>query len=413
MTLPATLGAAGVQIPTLLELADDLAASQKATVDPLLLTEADSLLGNLNAAFCSHLREVYELGQSAFDTIDPNNAEDARLDIVSSITGTLREGATHSLLTGTRKATVNLGAGVTLPAGSRAYVLDTPTAIFETTEDVTNPSGGAADVPVSMQSVDTGPIHANAGTLTIISTPIVGWNSVTNAFDATLGAVVQSDTALRLKRQDELAQAGTSTLPSLKANLSALVDSGDGVTQPIISVEVYENDTMVAANGIPPKAFEAVIWDGPSPAAANADVAAVVFDAKGLGIATSGGVSVTVLDSDGVAHVVKFSRATQRTVEFSITLIYDAQKYVGDAAVKTAIADAFQGSGAQAQGVGGKVSFSVYMAIVQALGGVKRIEGWQMKFSGGSFSSFTDLSPGMREVAVTDTSVITVTSTAG
>lgn len=411
MTLPAVLDPTGVSIPTVEEILADLAADQKANVDPLILTEADSLVGNLNAIFASHMRELYELVQTAFDAVDPNNAEDSRLDVISSITGTLREGATHSLLTGTRKATVNLAASTTLPAGARAYVLDTPTALFETTEDAVNAAGVAADVDVAMQSVETGPIHANAGTLTVIATPTVGWNSITNAFDAVLGQDVQSDTDLRLKRQDELAQAGTSTLASLKANLSAMVDSGDGVTQPIISVEVYENDTMVAVNGIPPKAFEAVIWDGASPAADDDDIAAVIFDAKGLGIATSGSESAVVLDTDGVAHTVYWSRATQKTAEFNITLVYDAQKYVGDAAVKTAIADAFVGSSAQR--VGGKVSFSVYMAIVQALDGVKRIEGWQQKFTGGAFASFTDLTPGIREVAVTDTSVITITSTPG
>lgn len=413
MTLPATVGAAGVQIPTVEELLGDLDAQQKAKVDPLILTEADSLVGNLNAIFASHLREIYELGQAAFDSIDPNNAEDQRLDIVSSITGTLREGATHSLLAGTRRATANLSAGVTLPIGSRAYVLGTPTAIFETTEEVENPTAAPLDIPVAMRSLATGPIHANSGTLTVIATPIVGWNSINNTFDAILGAEVQSDTDLRLKRQDELAQAGTSTLPSLKANLSAMVDSGDGVTQPIISVQVYENVTDSTVNGIPPHGFEAVIWDGASPAAANADIAAVIFNAKGLGIPTSGAIAVTVVDTDGTSHVMRFSRATQKTVEIDITLVFDVQTYVGDAAVKQAVADAFQGIGTSAQGVGGKVSFSVYMAVVQALPGVKRIEGWAMNFTGGAPQSFTDLAPDIREVAVTDTSQITVTSTAG
>lgn len=413
MTLPAVIDATGMKIPTVEELLGDLAADQKATVDPLILTEADSLVGNLNAIFASHLREVYEAVQVAYDTVDPNNAEDARLDVISSITGTEREGATYSTFAGTNKLTVNLAAGVTLPSGSTMHVLNTPTSLFETTEDVTNSSGVAADVQVAARATVTGPVHANAGTLTVIASPIVGWNSVTNAGDATLGAVVESDTSLRLKRADELAQAGTSTLPSLLSNLIALVSSDDGITQPIISAQVYENVTDTAVNGIPPHGFEAVIWDGPSNAADDDDVAAVIFDAKGLGIPTSGSEDVTVTDAAGQAHVVHFSRATQVTAEFDITLVYDAQKYVGDDAVKSAISDAFQGVGATAQGVGGKVSFSVYMALVQRLEGVKYISDWQQKFTGGVFTSFVDLTPGIREVAVTSTGVITVTSTAG
>jgi uncharacterized phage protein gp47/JayE len=410
MTIPAQITPAGLLIPTVEELLADLASKQKANVDALIATDSDSVVGEFNGIFASHLREGYEAVQYAYDSIDPDNAEDARLDTVSSITGTVRDGATKSVFQGTNKVTVNLNAGVTLPTGSKAHVVGVPDALFETTEDVTNSGGAPANVLVPMQATVTGAVHANQNTLTEIATPVVGWNSVINAAgDAALGHDVEEDPSLRIRREEELRQAGTSTEPALHSNLLAMVASSDGITKPIISCLVLENDTDAVVDGVPAHGFEAVIWDGVSLAANNTDVAKTIFKCKGLGIPTSGSVSVTITDSAGFPKVIKFSRATQRLTSLTVTLKFNTA-YVGDDAVKQALSDAYQGLTQAAQAVGGIVSFSQYMSVVQRLAGVVRIEGWHWRLGLDPFVDFTDLTPLSREVATITTGSIAVVS---
>lgn len=412
MTIPAQVTAAGLLIPTVEELLADLAADQKANVDPLIETDADSVVGQFNGIFASHFREAYEAILYGYDSIDRGNAEDARLDIVGELTGTIREEATYSTFAGTNRVTVNLNAGVTLAVGSRAHVLDQPDALFETTEQVTNSGGAPADVQVAMRATVTGPVHANAGTLTVIATPVVGWNSVTNAGDVALGKDTEADAAYRIRQEEELQQAGTSTESALHSNLLAMVASSDGITKPIISCVIIENDTDVTVNGVPPHGFEAVIWDGVSQAADNTDVATTIFHSKGLGIPTAGSVAVTIKDSAGNSKVIRFSRATQKATTIEVTLRYKAGEYVGDDAVKQALSDAFQGLTGPAQAVGAVVSFSQYMAVVQELQGVARIETWRMKFGTDPLVAFQDLTPASREVATLSTGSITVIATA-
>lgn len=420
MTLPATITPQGMQIPTVQDLLGALAADQRATVDPLILTTPDSLVGGYNATFASHLREAYEAIQTTYDSLDPSNATDQRLDAVSEITGTLRHPQQFSTLRGTRAIQVNLNAGVTLPAGSLCNVLNTPSIQFSTDVPVTNSGAVAATLTVNATCTQAGAISANAGTLTVISTPLVGWNSVTNPFDAILGAPVEQDTALRTRREQELRATGTGNPDAIRARLIAMVDSTNG-TNPIIDAQVLENTGDVAANGVPPHSIECVVWDGIGAVAQNQDVVNTIFAAKAGGVGTSGSVSGTATDTSGNVHTIKFSRPTQRTVSINVTLFYDTATYAGDTAVQTAIANAFQtGLDANLQNARGTkqrpamvVSFSAYMRVAQSVAGVNRIELWAMHLDGGGFANWTDMAIGSREIAITNTAAIAITSSAG
>jgi Baseplate J-like protein len=415
MTAPA-ITPTGLLIPTVTDLQATLAADQKATVDPLILTAADGVDGQFNGIFASHLREVYEVIQVLYDALDPDNAEDELLDRDCALTGTIRLPATFSTFKASRQIVVNIDPG-TLPAGNRASVLNHPEIVFETLEDAVNSGLSAADVPVDAQCVVTGPVAVNAGTLTVIATPFPGWHSVTNPLDAAIGADVESDTLLRPRRVVELTGQGATGVDSIRAKLLAMQSSADPTQTPILEAVVLSNDTdNVDVNGLLPHSVEAVIWDGPSLNAANADVAAVLFANVDPGTRTLGTTLVNVADSYGYLHPVYFTRTIQRSITCVITLRY-AAGYAGDAAVKAALAAGVQ-TGLDANGrpilglrqqPGKVVSFSAWMAVVQSVPGVVRIESLSIVFSGGPVP-FTDLTPAAREIGVTDTSLMTVSS---
>lgn len=406
------LTTAGLQVETLQETLQSLEDSQRADVDPGILTGATALAGQWNGIYASDIREVREVVQELADSIDPDNAEGDRLDAIAAITGTKRRPASYSKFVGSKRVTVNLNAGFTLVVGSQANVLEQPDVIFETTEEVTNGGGSPADVLVSMRATVTGPVVANANTLTVITNPVAGWNSVLNTTDAILGAPVQPDQDLRATREAELTKGGSTSTDAIRADLLALeTEEGD---RPIIDAVVYENVFDFWFQGRPPHSIEVVIWDGPGEDAENLEIATILYKSKAAGIRTVGVLGTLVEDSYGNNHIIAFSRATQVSVEIEVTLEYGAG-YVGDAEIKSRIAQAFSVAVLTIKGTkqapGKDAKFSAYMAVASRDTGVVGISLWSWGIAGGPpLVDFTDLVAGEREIFVVDTADITVNS---
>jgi len=179
----------------------------------------------------------------------------------------------------------------------------TPT-IVETTPGV--PQG-----QVSMTAEDFGPIPAFQGTLTNIVTPVTGLTSTKNLADAVVGRDIESDAELRLRRKNELQKAGAGTVEAIRAKLLEV----EGVTQAI----VFENDDMIPdIDGRDPKSFEAFVQGGD-----DQDIADAIWLAKGAGIKTVGTEAETVIDSQGLARSINFSRPTIVPIFINIEVTKD------------------------------------------------------------------------------------------
>jgi hypothetical protein len=225
-------------------------------------------------------------------------AEGMLLNQVLALTGSRRRAATHSSV----RLTVNLNAGITLPAGSLVARTGDPNAIFATREAVTNPSGSAADVDVDAEALDAGPIAAPADTLTVIVTPVTGWNSVTNAGDASEGLPEATDPQARLQRLIDLAGRGKRTVAAIRAAVARVED--------VIEVQVYQNESISTVSGRPGKSIEVVVWDGGS-AADDDEIAQAIEDTKAEGIQAHGvGESGTAIDDAGAEKTIAFTRAS-------------------------------------------------------------------------------------------------------
>jgi uncharacterized phage protein gp47/JayE len=132
---------------------------------------------------------------------------------------------------------------------------------------------------------------------------------------------------------------------------------------------VYENASIIPDPPMPPKSLWAVVWDGSPPAAANADIAEAIWETKAAGIDTYGSTSAAHIDSQGVSHTVNFDRVTITYILVSITIGGKTSDYVGDAAVKTAIAALINGLA-----VGAAVRRSDIIREVEGLAGVDWID---------------------------------------
>ena len=310
--MPAPFGVTptGFSAKTLEEILDEMSTEARAEISSTLDTSASAPIGQLFGIVATKLRELWELGQADHDAFNPDNASDFSLTVLALITGTQRKGATKS----TVLCDLGLDAG-TFPAGTLiAHVDGDPDARFVNVNEIVSTGGPDDDKEFIAES--TGPLVALATTLTVIAEPVVGWNTVNNPLDATEGEDIETDVALRPRRELELARVGSSTVDAIRADVAQVKD--------VKTVIVFENTKLTPdANGVPGKAFEVVIFDGPAPVADNDAIAQAIWDSKPAGIESFGALSGTAKDSEGADHTIFFSRAVVKDVhlEFTITSI--------------------------------------------------------------------------------------------
>ncbi len=318
----------GLVLDTVDEIVTDISTTLKDTISPNLDTNPEtSVLGQIIGILAEReyqnqqvLRELYAAGS-------PSGASGQALTQLALITGTVREDATRSTVI----ATLNLDGGAFVPIGSRANVAGSPNVQFETTEDIENTGGSPANFDTEMRAIDVGTMRAPSGTLTEITTPVVGWNTVTNAADAEVGAIDESDPILRARREAELRIQGSAALDAIAADVSEV--SG------VVSVAKRENTADTAVDVLPPHSFQIVVWDGVSPAADDDDIAQAIWDAKPAGILSYGLESGTATDRQGDARVVAFSRAEQVEVYLEIDITVDPDTFPGggDALIEASV----------------------------------------------------------------------------
>jgi uncharacterized phage protein gp47/JayE len=153
---------------------------------------------------------------------------------------------------------------------------------------------------------------AEANSLSVIKTPVLGWDTITNPLAATEGRLAETDEELRLRFRDTKFERSSNILDSM---YSALVNL-DGVE----SVAVYENDTdIIDSNLLPPHSFTAVVLGADSE-----DVAKTIWVNKPTGITSNGNTSVEIIDSQDFPRIIKFERPAPVVIYIDIALSTDA-----------------------------------------------------------------------------------------
>jgi hypothetical protein len=173
---------------------------------------------------------------------------------------------------------------------------------------------GAVDVQFNAQTY--GPIIANAGTLNKIETPTAGWSTVRNAEDAYyLGTNLESDAAMRLRREAELRAQGNAMIEAIRQSVLAVAA--------VTGCYVFENTTDATdANGLPPHSVEAVVQGGD-----NAAIREALFASVAGGINTYGTSSGSVTDARGQLHTIRFTRPMAIPVYVTFDLVVDANSF--------------------------------------------------------------------------------------
>jgi uncharacterized phage protein gp47/JayE len=408
-----------------------------------------SLLGQINGIYSEREALMWELLELIVSSQDPDAAFGAYLEAICALTGTTRDPARSStvvlLLTGTVGTLVTAGSraktastgqefataadatfiACTLWAASTAYAANqvranagriyictaagtsagsggptgTGTAITDGTVTWRYAGEGLGVIAVTSSAVNTGPIEAVAFDVNTIVTPVSGWQSVINLLDAELGAELESDASLRTKREEEIAAAGDSPIPAIRAKLLQVT----GVT----SATVFHNTSDVTdSDGVPPHYVEALVRGGDDTDIFEALFAAV---AGGIGTYTRTSDSGIVTDDEGNDWTMAFSRPTEVPIYVDIVLVKDPSTYPtdGDAQVKAAIV-----AWGDARLTGDNVAASAILAQVFKVAGVLEVSMPEIGTSA-SPTLTTTITITSRQLATFDTSRITVTTSNG
>lgn len=294
--------------------------------------------GQLIAIIADAISELWQLAVAVYASFDPSQTTGASQDAVCSITGVIRQGATYSettvLCVGVPDTALEAGrvvrVGTTGP--QFASVLDATIAsadlwvslatyavgdlvqsagsVYRCKAVVTSATPPASDatnwlllgvgtgvVSVVFKATDVGPLESPDGTLTNIVTPVFGWNTAYNPASATLGTVLESNTHLRIRREQELHSTGNATADAIRTKVLNVEVAGI----PVASCSVFFNDTDSPSDGSTPPNMppgmppHSVMALADYAEANNADtrmnqaIGQAIYDALGAGIATTFG----------------------------------------------------------------------------------------------------------------------------
>ncbi len=336
---------------TLADVVEALEDSLRSRISDKLDLSERTVLGNVVQIFAAHLVQVEEIASAAYSAFDPDAASDDAMVALALLTGVPRRGATTGLVT----VTLNLDASQSYAAGDLvAHVTNEADNRWTNRDAVVSTTAGAYSAVFASEEAGAGAI-APAGTLTIIAEPIAGWNTVTNAAAATPGTDIEAIEDLRLRRELAVSAGGSRTRNAIRAKLINV--------EGVLSVEVFENITnVVDANGIPPHAIRAVVWDGSPAAADDNDIATAIYDHKAEGIASDGSETGIAQDELLGPVVVAFARAI--AVDITVTVEIESEDGVAIDDVKAAIIAAMPDR------VGDEVTFHKLASSVFTLAGV-------------------------------------------
>lgn len=394
---------------TLLQIRDEILQYWKDNISQTINTSEDSLEAQLAGAFAEQQAEAWDAQEAEYASRDPAQAEGQALDDLLQQRGVYRLLATES----TVLATVTLAAGTYAAGDLVANVVGNSAARFANDAEVIStgtfdphkggPGIGGTDV-VLFRAESTGPVRANAGTLTERVSGTPGWTAVVNAFDATLGSDIESDPDYYARAESR--GAGESTTADA---IKAAIDQVEGVT----FSRVYVNDNDATGFGLIPvgHAVLPVVLGGDDQEIRDAILRSKAAGTQSYGIAPDD--TGTAYDSQGNEYVIGFARPVAVSPYIWLTISYDPllYPYVDDEeGLKQALvdwADANQGPGKDLmysdmmhflrEEIPGIYNVSAFMNSINTLGGATR----------------EDRVVGSLQYINLDTSRITVDQTAG
>jgi uncharacterized phage protein gp47/JayE len=298
-TLAPTIDASGIRTPSYDDILNSLIASFQQIYGSDIYLEPDSQDFQLISVFALAIHDTNQAFVNIYNGMSPNFAQGANLSSLVKINGIARKGSTNSTvtLTITGVAGTQIVSGLATDTNGNQWVLPLL---------VTIPASGGIDVgAIALQA---GNVSALANTITVIATPVLGWQTVNNAADALPGSDMETDAELRIRQAQSTSLPAQTPIQSILAAVSNL----NGVNRSAI----YENNGgTIDANGLPPHSISVVVDGGDS-----LEIAQTIEAKKTPGTDTFGTTSITVQDPAGLSVTINYFTLVQVPVYVTITI---------------------------------------------------------------------------------------------
>lgn len=291
-------GPVAPDFPTLLT---ELQSNYKSIFGEDIYIDPDSQDGQLIAIFASAMNDCNIATINAINSFSPTYANGTGLSSVVKINGIQRLVPTHS----TAFVVLTGQVGKTIINGQ---VEDIYGNKWNLPSPLTFPSFPiAGELTTTVTAVEAGAINVAVGEINKISTPTLGWQSVTNTFASVPGAPVEQDSELRLRQTQSV------SLPALTVRQS--IEAGIANIPGVLHHKVYENDTSATVGVIPSHSIWCVVQGGTS-----SEIGSVIAHKKAPGTGTYG--SATAFATIGGTTIpVKYSPATITEVSVRVYIM--------------------------------------------------------------------------------------------
>lgn len=270
----------GVVIPDTSDIQDEVVSMFKAVFGQNIDTTPETIIGRLIEAFTVFLRDTVGITAQNACQYNLNAATGIYLDALGALFGVARNSSSRSSVTVTLTGDVNTA----IPAGTMfatrdgdAFYLDSDATIPSVEEET---GTGKASVSGTALSMNYGPVKCLRGDMVSIVSPISGLDSVTNANDAMLGSLGESDDSYRNRIRSAIGGFGGMVPSVYKALYEATYDidsktyksvhhalvlnNGDGIAVTIKGVTLAPHSIFVCIDA------PATITDGWKESIANA-----------------------------------------------------------------------------------------------------------------------------------------------
>lgn len=313
----------GIQAPSYAEILEYFQSQARNIFGQDVNIDADTQDGQLIAIFALALSDVNAQAIATYNQFNPNTAVGVGLDSAVKTNGITRHTATNStvdlVLIG--QAGTVITNGVATDDNENRWLLP---------EQVVIPVSG--EITVTATAEEVGAIEASPNTITQIGTPTLGWQSVNNPTQATVGVAVETDAELRQR------QTRSTELPSVSLWEGII---GSLLNLPgVIRVSGVKNDEDdPSPEGVPGHTIAMIVDGGEVD-----EIGETIFLKKGEGVGTYGSVQTTYIDTYGFPNVIKFSRPTIVNAYVTLT-ITPSTTYISSVAdeIKQRIADYING----------------------------------------------------------------------
>lgn len=302
----------GLRMPRAADFLEHMISHYEAETGETVIRSRDSPLYMSFVAASEVYGKQAETVAAVHDSKDPEVATGFALDVLCQMVGVKR----HLAKPSTVELELSGDPGVVVP--TKRQVQDVNRKRWTTVEEVT--IGDDGTVRVMAVANETGPIHAEANTITIMHTPVAGWLAVTNPAAATPGRDRETDEQLRTRRQLSLMLRRGSSRSGIRGRLLAL--------DFIRSAEVFDNPlpiprTVAGVDAAPNSVVAYVVSQGEggtlTKISERRQVAETLFNSVAAGVTTSGNDDQMVVTArDGTKTLVKWSYAEEVLIDVDI-----------------------------------------------------------------------------------------------